>query len=477
MIKNIISIFRKNKKGIMSIYFLIFAGIFIIMFSGLLRFILMQLRQTTEKAAWSQSLNIAEAGINYYRWCINNDVAQDCLMQKDYFDSTGQKVGAFSLQASSTMACGQSIKTDIISTGWTDKFSSVKRKISVLYARTSVAKYAYILKDSVWIGADHEIRGPYQSNGGIRMDGSNQSLVSSAQQEWNCTSTFGCSPCPTSNGCHVQSSLCMCPGVFTTTANSNTGLFDFPVIPFDFDGITVDLALIKSTASSSGVYLPPATTTNPQAKGYHIKFQSNGTFEAWIVTSTSPTSAYSLEDDWHNDYFTIAKEYLYRTYNIPSSCSAIFVEDNIWVEGTIKGRITLASANLITSNVNTDVVLPGSIDYTTTTGADAFALISQRNVLIGPQSPDQMILRGIFTAQKGRFGRNCYVGNTKTRLEIYGSIISKGRVGTQWSGGSCDGSGYTNRETYYDTNLIYNPPSFVPYIDPEFRIIDWNEMR
>jgi hypothetical protein len=468
---------KVKNKGIISVYLLIFAGIFIVMFSTLLNFVIIQLRQTNERVAWNLSLDIAEAGINYYRWCMNNNVQQDCLMQRDYYDSSGKKIGTFSIQASSTMACGQKIKEDIISTGWSAIYPQVQRKVAALYARTSVAKYSYVLKDSVWVGEDHEIRGPYQSNGGIRMDGSNQSIVASAQQEWNCTSTFDCVPCPTSNGCHVQGSNCMCPGVFTTTQNSNTDLFEFPVPPFDFDGITVNLAQMRAIASSSGVYLLPATTTNRYAKGYHLKFKNNGTFETWIVTSTSPTQAYSLEEDWHNDNFTITKEYLYRTYNIPSACSAIFVEDNLWVEGTIKGRVSLASANLTTPNTYTDVVLPGSIDYSTTTGGDAFALIGQRNVLIGPQSPDQMVLRGIYTAQKGRFGRNCYVSNTKSLLSIFGSVISKGRVGTQWSGGSCDGSGYTQRETYYDPDLIYNPPSFVPYVEPDFKITGWRETK
>jgi hypothetical protein len=471
------NIFSAAKKGIITLYILAFGGVFLILLAGLASFILMQLKQSSEKVAWNESLDIAEAGINYYRWCINNDVEQNCLTEKNYYDASGNLLGKFSLQASSTVSCGQDIKKDIISTGQTDKFPQVKRKIAVVYGRASVAEYSYILRDSVWIGADHEIRGPYRSNGGVRMDGSNQSIVASAVQEWNCTSTFNCSPCPTSNGCHIQGSNCMCPGVFTTTLNSNTGLFNFPVPPFDFDGITIDLAQMKNAAIANGIYLPPSTTTNPLAKGYHIKFKSNGTFEAWLITGLSATQSYSLEEGWHNDYFTIASSTLYGTYTIPSACSAIFIEDDVWLEGTVKGKVVLASANLIDSNVDADVVLTNSLDYSTSTGADAFALVAERNVLIGPQSPNQMVLRGIFTAQKGRFSRNCYPDNTRNNLEIYGSVISRGRVGTQWSGGNCEGSGYTNRESYFDPNLIYNPPPFVPYIEPDFKIVDWKEIK
>ncbi len=483
---NIFITLVKEKRGIIITYVLVFGTIFLILLGGLLGFILLQLKQASQKVAWNEALNIAEAGIDYYRWCINNEVESTCLNTSEHtYDFFGVPVGKFSLQVTSTVSCGQDIKKEIVSTGWTNDFPQLKRKISVLYARTSVAKYSYILNSNVWIGDDHQIRGPYHSNGGVRIDGANQSTITSSQTEWACTSSFGCSSCPTSHGCHVVSSTCYCPGVFTTTANSNSGLFSFPVPSFDFNGITVDLARMKNIAITSGIYLFPSTTIDPSAKGYHIKFKNEGKFEVWIISGLSKTTyggcsnncAYSLEEDWHNDYFIINSEYLYNTYTIPSVCSAIFIEDNIWPEGVIKGKVSVASANLITPGVDTDIVLLGNIDYTTIDGSDGLVLIGENRILIGPQSPNDMTLRGIFIAQKGRFGRNCYPGNSRNNLQIYGSVISNGRVGTQWSGGSCDGSGYAHRESYFDSKLIYDPPSFVPYIEPDFRIINWTEIK
>lgn len=463
-------------KGIVTTYVLVFGSIFLILLGGLLGFILLQLRQSAQKVAWNEALEVAEAGANYYQWCINNDIEDQCQTEKDYFDPAGNLIGRFSLQVTSTSACGQTIQKKIVSTGWANNFPTLKRKVSILYARESVAKYSYILNDNVWIGSDHEIRGPYHSNGGVRMDGENQSLVTSGKENWICTSSFGCSPCPTTKGCWVQGSNCVCPGVFTTTANSNPDLFSFPVPPFDFVGITIDLAQMKNSAQTSGVYLLPSVNINPQGKGYHIKFKNNGTFEAWIVTWLSSAYAYSLEEGWHYDYFTISSEYLYRTYNIPSVCSAIFVEDNLWLEGEVKGKVVIASANLINPNLDTSVVLPGNIDYTVLDGSDGLALIGEKNVLIGPQSPNQMEVRGIFVAQKGRFSRNHYPNNFRDKLEIYGAIISNGRVGTQWVSGSQIVSGYLKRESYFDANLIYNPPVFVPYIGPDFKIVNWEEL-
>lgn len=475
----------KKNKGVITTYVLVFGVIFLILLVGLLGFILLQLRVSSQRVAWNQSLQVAEAGINYYKWCLNNEVEQNCQTEKDYFDPAGNLIGHFSLEITAQDACGQTIQKRITSSGWTNQSPGIKRKIRVLYARESVAKFSYVLNDNVWIGSDHEIRGPYHSNAGIRFDGENQSTVTSARDTWLCTSSFGCNylNCPT--GCTREGSTCRCPGVFTTTEVSNPDLFDFPVPPFDFLRITVDLAQMKNVAKSRGIYLPPSKNIHSLGKGWHLKFKNNGTFEAWIITKLDKTHcappdlncAYSVEEGWHDDYFIITNEYLYNTYTIPPACSVIFVEDNLWPEGVIKGKVALASANLVDQNLDTDVVLQANIDYSVKDGSDGLTLISERNVLIGPNSPDKMELRGIFVAQKGRFSRNHYPNNLREKLEIYGSIVSNGRVGTKWTSGSQVISGYLKRESYFDSNLIYNPPVFTSFITSDFKLINWEEIR
>jgi hypothetical protein len=471
------AILKKNRRGVVITYALVFGVIFLILLGGLLGFILLQLRQSTQKQALNEALHIAEAGISYYLWCLNNNVEQNCQTEKDYFDPAGNLKGHFSLAITDTQACGQTIQKTINSTGWTNKFPDQKRKVKVLYARESVAKFSYVLNSDVWVGSDHEIRGPYHSNAGVRFDGENQSTVSSARDTWLCTSSFGCSSASCPAGCTSEGSACRCPGVFTTTQVSNPELFDWPVPPFDFAGITIDLAQMKTVAQTSGVYLPPSPNIDSNGKGYHIKFKDNGTFEAWIITALSPTEAYSLEEGWHDDYFTITGEYLYNTYTIPSTCSAVFIEDNIWPEGVVKGKVTVASANLIDANSDTDVILQANIDYSVQDGSDGLALIGERNVLIGPDSPNIMELRGIFVAQKGRFSRNHYPNNFRDKLEIYGTIVSSGRVGTKWTSGGQVVSGYLKRESYFDANLVYNSPVFTPYTSPDFQIINWQELK
>lgn len=451
-----------------------------LLLSGLLGFVLLQLRQSAQRVAWAESLHLAEAGVNYYLWCLNNDIEGNCSLEKEYTDPGGNPLGKFSLDVITTESCGETTEKQIEAVGWIYQFPQVKRKVSALFSRESVAKYAYLLNDNVWAGADREIKGLYHSNGGIRMDGENQSLVSSAKEDWLCTSSFGCDyrSCPA--GCTVQGNACKCSGVFTTTANANPDLFDFPTPPFDFDGITVDLAEIKSLTQPypQQFYWPPSINLNPEGKGYHVKFLNNGTFEVWIITRLQASWAYSLEEGWHYDYFIISNEYRYGSpINIDPGCSLIFFEDNLWVEGNVKGKVTVVSANLINPNVDTSVVLPGNINYTALDGSNGFAVVGEKNVLIGPQSPNIMELRGIFIAQKGHFGRNHYSGNIKEKLEISGSIVSNGREGTKWLSGSQIVSGYLKRENYVDTNLIYAPPAFVPRVTSDFRIVSWEEVE
>lgn len=452
-------------KGSIVTIALVFGIIFLILIGGLFSFILFQMRANAQRLAWNQALYTAESGVDYYKWCLNNGAEGSCNAEKEYFDIEGSSLGQFSLTVDELTSCGEITERNISSSGWTDKFPSTKREVKVTYGRLSVAKFAYLLNDNVWAGSDREIRGHYHSNGGVRMDGENQSIVSSALEEWMCTSSFGCDPSS------------MQDGVFSTSGNANEDLFEFPVPSFDFDGITIDLANIKSKSQSDGTYLPPSTDIDPSADGYHLIFNNDGTVEVRIITALYSDWAYSTEEGWHYDYFRINNEYFYNTYVIDDLCSVVFVEDNIWIEGEVNKKVTVASADLINPNEDTNIILVSDIDYVDKDGTDGFAAMAENNILISPSSPNQMELRGVFVAQKGRFGRNHYPNNFRDKLEIVGSIVSNGRVGTKWSSGSYPVSGYLERENYVDTKLIYNPCPYVPYAEHDFKIINWEELE
>lgn len=500
------------KKGAILTYILIFAFVFGILLAGLLNFILGELKLSEEKISWHQALNIAEAGLEYYKWCINNNIAQNCGLEKEYKDILDRPIGKFQIQFNTNSNCGSIISQKIISTGFTYKFPNLKRKVSAFYGKESVAKYSYILNSNVWVGEDHIIRGPYFSNGGIRFDGKNLSTVSSMQQNWECTPSFGCGPegvgygiglCPPE--CQITDKKCICPGVFSTTQNSSRDLFSFPNPQFDFAGITVNLAQIKDLTKNQaqGLYFGPSN-----AFGYRIAINQEN-LKVWKITSVNWLNGICIvvneeivcdgeqckpECPQCTSNKCVVREPVPKTEQlifdgqIPQNCGAIFFEDNLWIGKeteplTIKGKITIASADLTNPGKKTSVWLQGSIEYTKYDGTDGLTIISQGNNLIGLYSPNNMILRGIFIAQNGVFGRNHYPCSRyspyclRDSLSIFGSVVSAGRVGTQWvTLGGHIVSGYKSRESCIDQNLIHNPSIFTPFLSQQFKIVNWEEL-
>jgi len=95
-----------------------------------------------------------------------------------------------------------------------------------------------------------------------------------------------------------------------------------------------------------------------------------------------------------------------------------------------------------------------------------------------------MSLRGIFIAQNGHFGRNYYTygypsyghSNAKRNtLNINGTIVSNGRVGTKWTCGGSYCSGYASRVNSYDRKLATDPPPLTPFVSNEYKFIEWRE--
>lgn len=490
---------KKRNKGFITTYVLVFGVVFLILLTALLGFILSQMKQARYELAQEQALHIAEAGLNRYWWYLvrkNQEILQgeeigcppsDCFdcsdCEYEYLLPGLDIEGKYQLEVDEVRTCGVTGAVTVTATGWTSQFPNFKRAIRVRYVQPTVAEYSYILNDNVWAGADRIIMGPYHSNGGIRMDGQNNSLVASEQEEWICTSSFGCPPCP--DVCELRQNTCFCPGVFTT-AHGNEELFRTGANHFDFDGITIDLGRIKKLSQPApegegqGLYFPPSQkgASPTQRSGYYVILKGRS-IEVREIVLLNSVRAYSLEDDWHWEDSLIRSTSAAKTYSL-GECGLVFFEDNVWIEGRVEGKITMASANLSVAGQDTDIWLKNNIVYTTDSKEDGLVLIGQRNVLIAPDSPDYLDLHGVYIAQTGRFGRNHYSDARyakKEELKIYGTIVSNKRVGTQWISGGVWISGYRERQNIFDPQLSYYPPPFLPAISENFRYKGWEEIR
>lgn len=460
-----------TKSGYLLVLILVFGAIFVSIITAFVGFVVTQHRAQVINYNREQAIDIAEAGLNYYKWFlahnpgnVTNGTGVAGPYVGVYSDPEVGPLGTYSLTVASSSACGQVTAVDITSTGNTYAEPNFGRTVYGRYAQPTVAEYAYIINSNVWAGADRVIVGPYHSNGGIRMDGINNSTVSSGQSTWSCTPSFGCSPTTTR------------AGVFG--AGPNYDLWSYPSAPINFTGITVNLADMQNKAQNmGGRYFGPSGRA-----GYHIIFKADGTFDVRRVNSKqNEPNGYA----WGQQMNILNGTTLIGNYPIPNGCAVIYVEDQVWLEGVVKGKVTLAVADVDTIGRDPSIILNNNITYADTNSG--LLAIGEYDVLIGLEVPDDMILNGIFMAQTGRFGRNHYVPSMPAAWRVYikrnsltlnGTIVSNGREGTKWvSSTGVYLSGFNTRYNSYDRGLVSNPPPLTPKTSDTYEFIEWREVN
>ncbi len=481
---------KKSPRGYLILVALVFGAIFLMVLGALSSFVLSENRLEILRMGESKAFSIAEAGLEYYQWHLtqfptdlDNGTGQPGPFTIAYNDPEGGQIGTYTLTIKGNMECNALTSVDITSEGATNDGSGGTATVNARYAEPSVAEYSYIVNSSVWAGADRIIFGPYHSNGGIRMDGTVNSPVTSSLSSWTCTSSFGCSSNTTE------------PGIFG--AGGNQALWNYPTPQVDFSAISANFSSLKSIAQSSGLYFPrisSGTTGESAGEGYHLIFNSNGTVTVYKVTSETDEPSLPIDNQsvttLQDDYTLIATQTLLGTYTIPATCSLIYVEDNAWIEGVIPSEVTVVAANVVTPGITPNIMLPNNITYSNPSGVSGLTAISANDILITPNSPYNMNLNGIFVAQGGAFGRNMYTCseapyNLEGTLTIHGSTISNDRTGTQWSyPGSSYGcghssgtqtSGYTTRIDAYDRQLATSPPPFTPVTSTTYQFVNWHQ--
>jgi hypothetical protein len=487
-------VLHQRQSGYLLIMTLIFSSVLLTIVTSIIGFAVVQSRVITAKIHYEQAGHIAEAGLNYYKWYLAhhpNDMTHGTGAPGPYvftyYDPEGEAIGEYALDVQSTQFCGETNSVRVESVGHTYANPAIKRKISARYARPSVADYAFILNSSVWAGPDRVITGPYHSNGGIRMDGRNDSTVTSNLAFWSCNSSFGCTPTVNHNG------------VFTTTSNANPALFSFPSPPVDFSGITVDLTNLKQRAlTGGGHYFPRVTQGNGNGNndrfGYRVTFNTNGTVSVRRVNGTVNYWGYSSEEGWQQERNVVNNTNSIETFTPSPTCPVLFFEDKVWLEGEVHGKVTVVAANLINSAIQESIILNGSITYSSATSSGLLA-IAQKDILIGLNVPDTMYINGVYIAQNGRYGRNMYCQNSsnvncpnnrvlpgnyqqfaiRNHEIMNGTIVSNGRVGTQWISGNTTLSGFLNRTNNYDRLLATDPPPFTPVTSDVYQFHEWRD--
>ncbi len=484
---------NKNKynSGVVLLNVLIFsvvAVMFIVLYSGWVSYSIKLTRKTLAK---EQAFQIAESGVDYYRWHlahVSNDFKDGTNTNgpytHNYYDKDGNIIGSFILTITPPII-GSTIVT-IKSEGHVIDFPSIKRTIQTRLAIPSFAKYAIVANDFMRFGEGTEVFGPIHSNKGIRFDGLAHNIVTSAVATYDDPdhsggSEFGVHTHLNNPGPTINDSFRSQEALPTNPVPNRSDVFiagrQFPVPQSDFTGITNDLSTIKTNAQSSGIYL-----ASSGSMGYHIILKVNDTFDLYKVKSLTAASSSCSNSSSTNDAtwgtWSIKTETFVANYNNPSN-GLIFVEDNIWLDGKINtARLTIA-AGKFPDNPSTrkSIFINNDLLYTNYNGLDIIGLISQEDISVGMESPDTLRIDAALMANNGRIGRHYYSSScpysNRNSLTLYGMIGSSDRYGFAFT----DGTGYDIRTITYDANLLYGPPPSFPLTSNKYSTISWDEIE
>ncbi len=432
-----------------------------------------------------QALQIAEAGIDYYKWHLahaqkdyTDGVTTTGPYIHDFFDKVGNKIGAFSLEITPP-PLGSSLVV-VKSTGKL-AYASTTRAIRAKFLIPSLAKYAIVTNDNIRFGAGTEVFGEIHANGGIHFDGLAHNLVSSAKFKYDEPDHDG----EEEYGVHTHvSPLDPLP---TTTLPTRTDVFeagrkiDMPRV--DFAGLTADLKDIKKTADASQRYFAASG-----ALGYHAVLKTDDTFDLYKVDSLEASPGKHCnnlldQDGW--GMWNITKETFDKNYSFPAS-GLMFFEDNLWVDGQINtARLTIAAAKFYDSLPPLpSITINNNLKYTHYDGQDVIGLIAQNNINVGWNSADTLRIDAALVAQNGRVGRYYYSPATehtskcepydkRKEITLFGMIATYNRYGFAYT----DDTGYQTRNIIYDVNLLYSPPPSFPLASDKYDMVSWEEVK
>ncbi|MBT4071861.1 MAG: hypothetical protein HOE80_04025 [Candidatus Magasanikbacteria bacterium] len=443
---------KQNKQGSILLYILIFGSIasFLIL-SGAATYGIFEHRASQRVHARDSALHVAEAGINYYRWHLahapsdfTDGTGEVGPYVHEYTNKDGVVIGHFSLEIDEPLS-GSSVVL-VRSTGWVDTYPNSKRTIQVRVGFPSLTDYTFLTNEATNFSFTTVVHGPVHSNGEIRFDGTTDSWVDSAED--------------------IQG------------GGGPKSFWRSPVPPIDFFSITGDLSALRDVADDEGIHL-----FSSGEEGWHLVFR-DAVIDIYRVTSRN---CYYGEGRWrHRGWrgwywdgetycYDIAAEEFVETKAIPDN-GAIFVEDDVWVDGVVDGRVTIGAGRFPVQSPYKHIIIQDDITYHENNADDILGLLSQGDILVPHDVPDVMEIHAAMLSQFGKIGREYYYDDLKDTLTIVGAQIDYESGGWKYVNGWGNViSGFVNTNHSYDGNLRYNPPPGFPVGDT-YELISWEEL-
>lgn len=457
---------RESKSGAGMLMFIMVFGTMSmsIIILGVASYALFEHRTSLRTHIREQSFQIAEAGINYYRWHLahapsdyTNGTGEPGPYVLPFENKDGDVIGYYALDIIPPPN-GTSLVT-VVSTGWTVQRPDITRTIRVRLGYPGLTDYAFVENGDMRFSNTTEVHGKVHANGGIEFNGMTDAPIRSARATYN-------------PGGGTQ------PGVWG--AGGPTEFWEYPVPEIDFGSVTADLAALETMAETDGLHL-----TDSGDEGYYLEFQADGTVDVYRVNTVNCYygQGYFRWGWWIGDThcYDAGNRTLLETHAL-SDVPVIFVEDDVWVSGTVNGYVTIAAAEFPESPSNyKHIIIQDNLIYAETAADDAIGLIAQGDIIVPRNVPNDMIIHAAALSQYASISRpyyrTTYSQAVRNSLLFFGSQISYEGGGWKWTNGSgtvVNGFVYTNHT--YDGNLLYYPPPGFP-VDDTYELISWEEIE
>lgn len=393
------------------------------------------------------AMEIAEAGVNYYMWHLAHNNKDYCdgntcpagsgpygPYTHEYKDQSGKVIGTYDLYITPP-GLGDAVTT-VRSVGKLEN-QILDRIVIADLGMPSFSRYAFITATECWFGPNETTNGPVHSNVGIHFDGTANGIVSATSETYRPTSNFG------GDG-QIHD------GVWGT--GGPTSYFVFPVPAVDFNRVSVDFTNLKTKSKETGgIYL-----ADSKSRGYYLKLRTDGKIDEYRVSGERSSG--------------ITTNFI-ATVDGPTN-GIVYVEDDVWVDGTYNGRITVAAYKPKSGTAL--IKVKDNLLYSAKDGTAAIGLVSQGNIEIPDYAATNLEIDAALLSQTGHVWFPNSNGPVKNSISIYGGIASNLYWTWSWVSGTRVIAGYKVTSQQYDPYLTLSPPPEYPTTGT-YAILSWRE--
>ncbi len=528
-----ICIKHTHKKGTALVYVLAIIGAAAVLFAGTIQFVVSHVRYNVSLEPDEQAFHVAEAGIFFYRWYLAHELEGKTASQisdfwhndplgvddngdgdcddPDTADGDGdgteayvvdyEGIGQFKIciVAPEQYSTVLTIESEGIATS---SGITKKRKIRARQRKPSWSEFAILANADMRLRQGTEVFGPIHVNGGFQFDGVAHNIVSSSVETYYASDADVRATRP---GVWAAANPTSSGHKYLDTDDSEHFLVGkrFPVTVQDFNSLTSNFNEIREQSIEDGTFFDSTKLgrmiilgqpTPQQMQVYEVE-----DYDSHNLAPDVPTEVCS-GGYWKKEWYWNGWRWRLRWVWVEGTCTAIepivmdipddgvvYVQNNLWIEGVLpadykvtfaahhpsgswKPRIFLGTDDIIYQDRDSDSVLG-------LTAEGNIELIKDPEPGASGSDKDELRIDAVLLSQYGRVGRSNF-RDCEDTITIYGAIATNTRMGFGYNDGRCGGggSGYQNRQLYFDGNLLYSPPPLFP-TGGSYAVDLWEEIK